>query len=117
MHPQILKFLIVLDLGKQDLEKYRRSLKREKSQPNIFRTDGASRMTSYSSQLFQMSYEIQGLRDANLDEDHHRVFPNRWFRGWWEALRPNQPSQVSSHHRCECDKILDGRGTRTPPSS
>jgi hypothetical protein len=29
-------------------------------------------------------------------ETHHRVFPNRWFRGWWEALHPNQPSQVSS---------------------
>jgi hypothetical protein len=47
---------------------------------------------------------------------HHRVFPNRWFGGWWEPLRLNQPSQVSSHHRHECEQTLDGGGTRTSPS-
>jgi hypothetical protein len=32
----LLKFLIAIDSGKQDLEKTRSSLKREKSQPNDF---------------------------------------------------------------------------------
>jgi hypothetical protein len=27
-----------------------------------------------------------------LDEARHSVFPNRWSRGWWEALHPNQSS-------------------------
>jgi hypothetical protein len=36
LNSTLLKFLIALDLGKQDLEKSRSSLKREKSQPNDF---------------------------------------------------------------------------------
>jgi hypothetical protein len=46
----------------------------------------------------------------------HRVFPNQWPGRWWEALHPNQPSQVSSHHRHECEQTLDGGGTCTSPS-
>jgi hypothetical protein len=57
-----------------------------------------------------------GLLRVSLDEAHHRVFPNRWSRGWWKALRPNQPSQVSSHRRHECKETLDGGGTHTSPS-
>jgi hypothetical protein len=36
LNSTILKFLIALDSGKQDLEKSRSSLKQEKSQPNDF---------------------------------------------------------------------------------
>jgi hypothetical protein len=79
-------------------------------------TDETSQTTSYSSQLLQRSYEIQGLRDTNLGEAHYSVFPNRLSGGWWEAPHPNQPSQVSSHHRHECEQTLNDRGTHTSPS-
>jgi hypothetical protein len=36
LNSTLLKFLIALDLGKQDLEKFRSSLRQEKSQPNDF---------------------------------------------------------------------------------
>jgi hypothetical protein len=36
LNSTLLKFLIAIDSGKQDLEKSRSSLKREKSQPNDF---------------------------------------------------------------------------------
>jgi hypothetical protein len=45
-----------------------------------------------------------------------RVFPNRWSRGWWEALRANQPSRASSHRTHDCDQPLTGRETHTSPS-
>jgi hypothetical protein len=35
------------------------------------------------------------IHATNIDETHRRVFPNRWSRGWWEALCPNQPSHAS----------------------
>jgi hypothetical protein len=57
-----------------------------------------------------------GLRNTNLDEARRRVLPNQRFGGRWEAPRPNQPSQVSSHRRHECEQTLVGRGTRTSPS-
>jgi hypothetical protein len=36
LNSTLLKFLIAIDIGKQDLEESRSSLKREKSQPNDF---------------------------------------------------------------------------------
>jgi hypothetical protein len=56
------------------------------------------------------------LMRVSLDEDHRRVFTNRWSGGWWEALCLNQPSQVSSYCRHECEQTLDGGGTHTSPS-
>jgi hypothetical protein len=78
--------------------------------------DGASVMRTRRRRVRGVGIFIPRLRDANLDEAHRRVFLNRWSRGWWEALPPNQPSQASSHRRYECDQTLNGGGTHTSPS-
>jgi hypothetical protein len=75
LNSTLLKKFIAVDLGKQELEKYRSSLKRETSQPNGFlKRRNFTNDFLFFSTVSKVARNSR-LRDANLGEAHRRVSP------------------------------------------
>jgi hypothetical protein len=67
LNSTLLKFLIALDLGKQDLEKSRSSLKREKSQPSDF-----PNRWNFTNDFLFFSTISKVIRNSRVKRREHR---------------------------------------------
>jgi hypothetical protein len=95
LNSTLLKFLIAINSGKQDLEKSKSSLKQERSQPNDFLN-----RQNFTNNFLPFSTISKVVRKSRVKRRELWWGSScRWSGGWWEAPRPNQPSQASSHRR------------------
>jgi hypothetical protein len=67
LNSTLLKFLIALDSGKQDLEKSRSSLKREKSQPNDF-----LKSQNFTNNFIFFSTVLKDIRNSRVKRHEPR---------------------------------------------